>query len=112
MCRLATLLATAAAGLAAAVTATPALQAIGVNAAANGPDRQYQVGFSKHHNLPTVDQWRATETIALGVTDNFAENAVIGGTKRTGDVLTITFKDQALAGGLKAVPTPFLLPTL
>ncbi|MBK8221888.1 MAG: hypothetical protein IPK73_12760 [Candidatus Obscuribacter sp.] len=97
-------LATAAAGLAAVITATPALQAIGVNAAANGQIVNIK---SASPNITTYQQSTsggATETIALGVTDNFVENAVIGGTKRTGDVLTITFKDQALAGGLKAVP--------
>lgn len=97
-------LATAAAGLAAAITATPALQPIGVNAAANGQIVNIK---SASPNITTYQQSTsggATETIALGVTDNFVENAVIGGTKRTGDVLTITFRDQALAGGLKAVP--------
>ncbi|MBK8220826.1 MAG: hypothetical protein IPK73_07375 [Candidatus Obscuribacter sp.] len=97
-------LAAAAAGLAAAITATPALQAIGVNAAANSQIVNIK---SASPNITTYQQSTsggATETIALGVTDNFVENAVIGGTKRTGDVLTITFRDQALAGGLKAVP--------
>ncbi|MBK8223167.1 MAG: hypothetical protein IPK73_19295 [Candidatus Obscuribacter sp.] len=97
-------LAAAAAGLAAAITATPALQAIGVNAAANGQIVNIK---SASPNITTYQQSTsggATETIALGVTDNFVENAVIGGTKRTGDVLTITFRDQTLAGGLKAVP--------
>jgi phage tail sheath gpL-like len=39
----------------------------------------------------------------MGVTDNFVENASIGGTKKTGDILTITVKDPALAGGSKNV---------
>ncbi|MBK9622431.1 MAG: hypothetical protein IPO31_24880 [Candidatus Obscuribacter sp.] len=45
----------------------------------------------------------ATTGIAVGVTDNFVENASIGGTKNTGDILTITVKDPALAGGSKNV---------
>ena len=45
----------------------------------------------------------ATETITLGVTGNFVENAVIGGTKTTGNTVTITVSDAALSGGQTAI---------
>ena len=45
----------------------------------------------------------ATETIAFAIFKNGIENATIGGSKTTGNTLTITVKDAALTGGQKAI---------
>lgn len=96
-------LSTVASGLAASLTADTSLQAVGVNASANG---QIVSLKSASPNITTYTQSTsggATETIALGVTNNFVENAVLGGTKTTGNTVTITAVDPALSGGQKAI---------
>ncbi len=96
-------LSTIATKFAAAVTANTNLQALGVNASANGSAMSLK---SASPNITTYAQSTsggATETISLGVTNNFVENAVIGGTKTTGNILTITVLDPALSGGLTAI---------
>ncbi|MBX9724216.1 MAG: LysM peptidoglycan-binding domain-containing protein, partial [Candidatus Obscuribacterales bacterium] len=45
----------------------------------------------------------ATETILIGLPTNGAQVLVIGGTKTTGDTLTVTVFDPQLSGGSKAV---------
>lgn len=45
----------------------------------------------------------ATETLTPGVNQNGTQTAVIGGSKTTGDVLTIGFYDSGLVGGAKSV---------
>ncbi|MDP3508980.1 MAG: RHS repeat-associated core domain-containing protein, partial [Candidatus Melainabacteria bacterium] len=96
-------LSTIATKLAAAITANANLQALGVNASANGSVMSIK---SASPNITTYAQSTsggATESISLGATNNFVENAVIGGTKTTGNVLTITVLDPALSGGLTAI---------
>jgi RHS repeat-associated protein len=96
-------LSTIATKFAAAITANTNLQALGVNASANGSVMSIK---SASPNITTYAQSTsggATETISLGVTNNFVENAVIGGTKTTGNILTITVLDPALSGGLTAI---------
>jgi len=87
---------------AAAITANMNLQALGVNASANGVVMSIKSASS---NITTYGQSNGggTETISLDVTNNFVENAVIGGTKTTGNILTITVSDPALSGGLTAI---------
>jgi RHS repeat-associated protein len=95
-------LSTIATKFAAAITANANLQTLGVNASANGAAMSIK---SASPNITTYTQSNGggTETISLGVTNNFVENAVIGGTKTTGNILTITVLDSALSGGLTAV---------
>ncbi|HEY9778281.1 MAG TPA: RHS repeat-associated core domain-containing protein, partial [Planktothrix sp.] len=45
----------------------------------------------------------ATETMTFGIFQNGTESATVGGTKATGDVLTLTVHDAALTGGQQAV---------
>jgi RHS repeat-associated protein len=96
-------LSTIATKLAAAITADSSLLALGVNASANGSTMSIK---SASPNITTYAQSTsggATTTIALGVTNNFVENAVVGGTKTTGNILTITVSDAALSGGQTAI---------
>ncbi|MDP3510578.1 MAG: RHS repeat-associated core domain-containing protein [Candidatus Melainabacteria bacterium] len=96
-------LSTIATKFAAAITANTNLQTLGVNASASGSVMSLK---SASPNMTTYAQSTsggATETISLGVTNNFVENAVIGGTKTTGNILTITVLDPALSGGLTAI---------
>ncbi|MBP9092306.1 hypothetical protein KBI23_14855 [bacterium] len=95
-------LSTVATKFAAAITANTNLQALGVNASANGAVMSIK---SASPNITTYTQSNGggTATISLGVTNNFVENAVVGGTKTTGNILTITVLDPALSGGLTAI---------
>lgn len=88
---------------AAAITANTNLQSLGVNASANGAVMSIK---SASPNITTYAQSTsggATTTISLAVTNNFVENAMIGGTKSTGNILTITVSDAALSGGSTAI---------
>jgi RHS repeat-associated protein len=96
-------LSTIATKLAAALTADSSLLALGVNATANGSVMSIK---SASPNITTYAQSTsggATTTIVLGVTSNFVENAVIGGTKTTGNILTIAVSDAAMSGGQTAI---------
>jgi len=96
-------LSTIATKFAAAITANANLLTLGVNASANGSEMRIK---SASPNITTYAQSTsggATTTISLGVTNNFIENAVIGGTKTTGNTITITFSDAALSGGSTAI---------
>jgi len=92
-------LSTIASGLAAAITADTNLQAIGVNAASNGTVLSIKSASPRITTYAESTSVGATETISLGVTGNFVENAVIGGSKTTGDTATIIVSDPALGGG-------------
>ena len=96
-------LAKIATSLAAAITADTSLQAVGVNASANGSILSVKSASPNITTYSSSTSGGATETIALGTPANFVENAVIGGTKTTGNTLTITVMDPALAGGQTAV---------
>ena len=92
---------TVATKLAAAITADANLQAIGVNAASSGTTVSLK---SASPNLTTYTKAvTGTITMALGVTSNFTELASVGGSKTTGDVMTIKVYDPALAGGTETV---------
>lgn len=92
---------TVATKLAAAITADAKLQAIGVNAVSSGTTVSLKSGSP---NITTYTK-AVTGTIimTLGVTSNFTELASVGGTKTTGDIMTITVYDPALAGGKEIV---------
>lgn len=92
-------LTSAAAQLAAAITLNTNLQTLGVNATSNGSNLFVK---SVSPNITTYSSslsGGATETIAVGINTNTLELVSIGGTKTTGDVLTITAHDPALSGG-------------
>jgi len=96
-------LSTIATKFAAAITADSSLLALGVNATANGSVMSIKSASSNITTYTQSTSGGATTTISLGVTNNFVENAVIGGTKTTGNILTITISDAALSGGSTAI---------
>lgn len=96
-------LTTIATNLAATITANPKCQALGVNAVSSGTTITINSMSPNNTSFSSSLSGGATETIQLGATTNFVENASIGGTKTTGDILTITVYDPALTGGSKAV---------
>ena len=89
--------------LAEAIAVSTSLQSIGVTAAADGSILSIKSSSPNVTTYAATTSGGATASIAMGYTDNFVENAVIGGTKSTGDVLTLTFKDAALSGGQKSI---------
>ncbi len=89
--------------LAAAITADTNLQAIGVNAVASSNQISMR---STSANITTYSESTsggATESIVLGVSANAVQNATIGGTVTTGNVLTLTAYNTALSGGSASV---------
>ncbi len=94
---------TIAANFAAAITANANLQTLGVNAVSSGSTIILKSASSNLTSYSTSLSGGATETLTLGVSSNFVEQAVIGGTKTTGDVLTLKFFDAALPSGTKSV---------
>ena len=96
-------LTTIATKMAAAITVDTSLQALTVSASSNGSIVSMKSTSPNVTSFAASTSGGATTAIAMGVTDNFVENATIGGTKKTGDILTITVKDSALAGGSKNV---------
>ncbi|HIA52074.1 MAG TPA: LysM peptidoglycan-binding domain-containing protein [Candidatus Melainabacteria bacterium] len=98
-------LATIANNLATNINLDTALQAIGVAANAQAGKTFINIR-SASANLTTYTpstSGGATATMTFGIWRNGLWNATIAGTKTTGDVLTITTKDAALAGGQQAV---------
>ncbi len=96
-------LSTIATKMAAAIASDADMISIGVTASANASILSIKSASPNVTSYAASTSGGATASITLNVTDNFVENAVIGGTKKTGDILTITFKDPALSGGSKNV---------
>ncbi|OPZ89329.1 MAG: tRNA3(Ser)-specific nuclease WapA precursor [bacterium ADurb.Bin425] len=96
-------LSTIASGLAAAINADANLQGIGVSAAVSGTVAIVQSNSTNPTTYRGTTSTTATETILIGLPTNGAQVLVIGGTKTTGDTLTVTVFDPQLSGGSKAV---------
>jgi RHS repeat-associated protein len=90
-------------GLAAAVNASSSLQSVGVSASASSSIMTLN---SNSTNVTTYQQSTssgATETIALGLNPNGTQTMAVGGTKTTGNVLTLLVNDAGLTGGQESV---------
>jgi RHS repeat-associated protein len=96
-------LASIASGLAAAITADTNLQTLGVNAVSTSTLLTIQSASKSVTTYASSLSGGATEAVTLGAILNGTENAVIGGTKTTGDTLTITVHDSGLSGGQESV---------
>lgn len=94
-------LSTIATKLAAAITENSDLQTLGVNASASGQVLSIKSASRNVTSYESSTSGGATELITIGASNNFVENAVIGGTATTSDVLTITVIDPDLTGGKK-----------
>ena len=90
-------------GLKSAINADTSLAAAGITATSSG------VVVSCQSNSPNVTAYRqsfssgSTESIAFTLQPNSRTTVAIGGTKTTGNVLTLTTFDPALSGGKEAV---------
>lgn len=98
-------LSTIAQGIATAINTNTNLQAIGVaaNAQSGKTFVNIRAASSNITTYVTSTSGGATEVLSLGIWKNGLENAVVGGTKTTGDIITLTFKDIALSGGTRNV---------
>jgi RHS repeat-associated protein len=92
-----------AANLASAVTRDSALQAAGINAAANGSVLSVKSVSPNVTSYAGSTSGGATETVTVDFTANFVESVVIGGTKTTGNIVTVNVIDPALTGGKVAI---------
>jgi RHS repeat-associated protein len=95
-------LSTIASALASAVNSDTALQGIGVSATSLGAlitVNSLSTGVTTYRvSRPNT----ATETLVQGLNPNGVQTAVIGGTKSTGDQVTISIFDAGIGGGSKA----------
>ncbi len=94
-----------AAGLATAINTNTNLQALGVSANAHGSNEFINIR-SVSPNLTTYafsTSGGATETLTAGIFRNGVESLTVGGTKTTGNVLTLKVVDPALTGGSHSV---------
>jgi hypothetical protein len=92
-----------AAALAVAVNTNSDLQNLGVTAIPAGAIltmRSVSANITTYEATVSTD---ATETMTFGVTENFVVNATIGGSKTTGDTVSLTVFDAALTGGFKTI---------
>jgi RHS repeat-associated protein len=96
-------LTTIASGLASAVNANTSLQAIGVSATSSGAVVTLNSNSINITGYTGSRSSGATETIVVEINPNGTETAAIGGSKTTGDVLTVTVYDAGLSGGSTAV---------
>lgn len=98
-------LSTIAQEIATAINTNTNLQAIGVAASAQSSKTFVNIRAASGNitTYSTSTSGGATEVLSLGIWKNGLENAIIGGTKTTSDVLTLTFKDTALSGGSRNV---------
>jgi len=92
-----------ASGLAANINADTDLQSINVFATS----ASFVVSIKSNSINPTTYTSSisagSTESIALSINNNGIQTAYIGGTKTTGNILTITVYDTALSGGSKSI---------
>jgi YD repeat-containing protein len=96
-------LTTIATGLKNAINANANLIALGVTATSVGTDISISSNSKNVTSYISSTSVGATETIALAVNQNGPKTATIAGTKTTGDILTVTVYDAALAGGVRTV---------
>jgi RHS repeat-associated protein len=88
-----------AANMAAAITSNANMQAAGINAVSTGSTIFVRSVSPNETTFATSTSGGATETLSFGIFANGNYNAVVTGTVSSGDILTVTVKDSALAGG-------------
>ncbi|HEY9754985.1 MAG TPA: RHS repeat-associated core domain-containing protein [Oculatellaceae cyanobacterium] len=96
-------LASISAKLAASITSDSNLLTLGVNAVSNSNSIFIK---STSNNITTYSSTISsggTETVSFTIYKNGNTNAIVGGTKTTGDVLTIKVVDPSLSGGSTSV---------
>ncbi|MBS1955293.1 MAG: LysM peptidoglycan-binding domain-containing protein [Cyanobacteria bacterium SZAS-4] len=96
-------LATIAQGLATAINNDSSLRTAGITANANSTNTYINIKSASNNITTYTSSVVGTETITFGIFKNALENIIIGGSKTTGDIITITVKDPALTGGQRSV---------
>jgi hypothetical protein len=94
-------LATIASGITSAINADTNLQAIGVSATSSATLISINSLSANATSYLQSKSTNATEFVFLGINPNGVQTAVVGGSKTTGDTLTITVYDVGLTGGSK-----------
>ncbi|MBK9622928.1 MAG: LysM peptidoglycan-binding domain-containing protein [Candidatus Obscuribacter sp.] len=92
-----------AAGLAASINANTDLQSIGVSASSSGQVLTISSNSLNETTYRVTTSSTATEIVSVDLPPNGTQTTVIGVTRTTGDVLTLTVYDAGLSGGLEAV---------
>ncbi|MDR3616274.1 MAG: RHS repeat-associated core domain-containing protein [Candidatus Obscuribacterales bacterium] len=92
-----------AAAWAVAINTNSDLQSLGVTAIPSATILTLRSVSANITTYATTVSSGATETITFGVTENFVVNATIGGSKTTGDTVSLTAFDAALTGGFKTI---------
>ncbi|MBX9951070.1 MAG: hypothetical protein K2Y39_18005 [Candidatus Obscuribacterales bacterium] len=90
-------------GISNAINADTGLQGIGVSSTSSGQIVSISSNSPNRTTIRTSTNANATEVLKQGLPPNGTQTAIIGGTKTTGNVLTITVYDAGLAGGSKAI---------
>lgn len=96
-------LTTIATGLKTAIDADSSLSALGVSATSAGTTITIKSNSTNATTYSQSTSSGATETITLAINQNVPQTAAVGGSKTTGDIITLTVYDAALTGGLQAV---------
>ncbi len=89
--------------LATAITADTTLGSLGVNATSSANVVNIKSLSPSITTYSSSVSGSATETVAFNTVMNGTENISIGGTKTTGDTLTLTVTDAGLSGGTESV---------
>jgi YD repeat-containing protein len=92
-----------AAGLTSAINANTNLQSVGISATSSGALITIQSNSTNVTSYRQSVSSGATEQIVLNVPMNGTQTAVIGGSKTTGDVLTLIVFDGGLSGGSESI---------
>ncbi|MCW5824878.1 MAG: LysM peptidoglycan-binding domain-containing protein [Cyanobacteria bacterium TGS_CYA1] len=96
-------LAAIATGVTTAINGDTDLQAAGITATSSGTIITIQSNSINPTTYRGSCNTNGTETVSMGLPPNGVQTAIIGGTKTTSDVLTITVYDPGLSGGSKAI---------
>lgn len=86
-----------------AISVDAELVKIGVSATASGTVVNINSNSQNVTTYRTSTNANATEIVKLGLPPNGTQTAIIGGTKTTGNILTLTVFDAGLSGGSKAI---------
>ncbi|HEY9755253.1 MAG TPA: LysM peptidoglycan-binding domain-containing protein [Oculatellaceae cyanobacterium] len=94
---------TIASGLVNAVNSDSNLQSVGVSATASSTSLSLKSNSVNPTSYSQVTNTGATETLVIGLNSNGTEAVAIGGTKTTGDSVTMSVCDSGLSSGKETV---------
>ena len=94
---------TIATGLTSAINADTQLHALGISASSSGTLVTLSSNSTNLTIYKPLTSASATESLLLGVNPNGVQTVVVGGTKTTGNVLTLSVYDAGLSAGVETV---------